>query len=75
METVMQEAREKYKGQVNVVFYNVTIKENKKIVEYFNIQTIPAQVLLDNKGKEYFRHVGYFSLWELSNELKKQGVW
>ena len=56
---------------VNVVFYNVRKKENKKIAEYFGIQMIPVQILLDIKGKEFFRHVGYYSFNELSIELKK----
>jgi thiol-disulfide isomerase/thioredoxin len=74
MEKVMQDARKKYSGQVNVVFYNVRNKENKKIAEHFGILEIPVQVLLDYDGKEFFRHVGYFSLWELSAEFKKQGI-
>jgi thioredoxin 1 len=75
MEQVMKDIKGKYDGLVNVVFYNVNVKKNKNIVKHYGIEMIPVQVLLDIKDREYFRHVGYFSLWELSNEFKKQGVW
>ena len=71
MEKVMDEVKLKYKNSVNVVFYNVRNKENKKIVEYFGIQMIPVQVLLDSNGKECFRHIGYYSFNELSIQFKK----
>ena len=41
------------------------------MVEYFGIQMIPVQILLDSKGKECFRHIGYYSFNELSMEFKK----
>lgn len=46
------------------------ITEIEKLFHYFGIQMIPVQVLLDKNGKEYFRHVGYFSFDELKNEFK-----
>ncbi|HOY30803.1 MAG TPA: MTH895/ArsE family thioredoxin-like protein [Bacteroidales bacterium] len=74
MEKVMKEIKEKYKGSVNVVFYDVRMKENKKTAKHFGIQLIPVQILLDKTGKECFRHIGYFSFNELENEFLKFGV-
>jgi len=72
MEKVMGEVREKYKGKVNVVFYNV--RNNKKMTKYFGINLIPVQILLDKNGKECFRHTGYYSFDELSVKIKKYGA-
>lgn len=69
MEKVIEEIKLKYKDEVNVVFYNVRLKENKKIAEHYKIQMIPVQILLDKSGKEYFRHLGYISVEELEKHL------
>lgn len=74
MEEVMKEVKANFANRINVVFYNVTKKENKTISKYFGIQIIPVQILLDKNGKEVFRHIGYYSYNELSKEFKKLGV-
>lgn len=70
MKEVMASATAKY-PRVNVVFINVSKKEMKAMAEYYKIEQIPTQVLLDKSGKEYFRHVGYFSLADLEKNFKK----
>ena len=65
MEKVMQEVHESYPDKVNVVFINVTIKENHDLLSYYGIAVIPTQVLLDKTGKEFFRHSGYIPAKEL----------
>jgi len=72
MEAVMDEIENKYQGVVNTVFYNVTQKQNDAMATYFNIEIIPAQVLLDNKGHEFFRHIGYFPTDSLSMVIDEQ---
>lgn len=70
MEEVMKSIKAKY-PRVNVVFINVSKKETRGIADYFKIEQIPTQVLLDKSGKEYFRHVGYLSMEELEKNFKK----
>lgn len=41
------------------------------MADYFKIEQIPTQVLLDKSGKEYFRHVGYLSMEELEKNFRK----
>lgn len=69
IEKVMEEVRERYSSKVNTVFINVTLPANKDIVKYFGIVTIPAQILLDKNGKEYYRHEGYISADDLSKQF------
>jgi thioredoxin 1 len=71
MEKVLEEVKNKYKGKINVVFYNARVKQNKKIFNYYGINLIPIQVLLDKRGKERFRHTGFYSLNELIVEFNK----
>jgi thiol-disulfide isomerase/thioredoxin len=73
MESVMDEIRQKYPETVNVVFLNVLLPENQNLIKYFGVAAIPTQVLLDNEGKEYFRHTGTISLGELNSFFKGKG--
>ena len=70
MEKVMDEIEQVYASIVNVVFINVTKPENKQLTKYFEIAEIPTQVLLDENGKEYFRHSGYITTKDLSSKFK-----
>lgn len=65
-EEVMTKIKAEYKGKVNVVFMNLMEPESKRFFEYYGVATIPTQVLLDKKGKEFFRHTGFYSADELS---------
>lgn len=71
MEAVMAETRTKYPQQVNVVFLNILLPENQNLMKYFGVVTIPAQVLLDKEGKEFFRHSDYISFEDLTKEFDK----
>jgi thioredoxin 1 len=65
MEKVLKEIQDLYPNKVNVVFINVTKKENHDLLRYYGIAVIPTQVLLNKTGKEFFRHSGYLSTKEL----------
>ena len=69
MEKVMAEVKSKYPDHVKVVFYNIMLPENQHLMKYYGISAIPTQILLDKRGREYFRHTGYYSLQELENEF------
>lgn len=74
MESVLEEIRSKYRGKVNVIFYNVRTDDGKLYADYFNVHAIPVQVLLNKEGIEIFRHTGYFSSEQLSNQFLKYGI-
>jgi len=65
MEKVLKEIQDLYPTKVNVVFINVTKKENNDLLKFYGIAVIPTQVLLNKTGKEFFRHSGYISTKEL----------
>lgn len=69
MESVLEEVREKYPEKVNVVFLNILKPESQVLMKYYGIAVIPTQVFLDKDGKEFFRHSGFYSLEELSENI------
>ncbi len=72
MKTVQKQIGEKYPNQVNIVCLNVLEPENLKLMKMFGIATIPSQVLLNKKGKEFFRNSGYYAPEKLIKIIEKQ---
>ncbi|MBN2372656.1 thioredoxin family protein [bacterium] len=73
MQPVMREIEEKY-PDVNVIFYDVWRPEGRPFAQTYRIRVIPTQVFLDENGKEYFRHEGFFPREEVEKVLAKAGV-
>lgn len=74
MQPVMKSVEEKYAGQVKVVFHDVWTPEGKPFAAKYSIEAIPTQVFLDENGKEFARHTGFFPEEELVKVLKQKGV-
>jgi len=74
MQSVMKSIEKKYSNQVKVVFYDVWTPEGKPYGKQYGIEAIPTQVFLDEKGKEFSRHVVYFPVEELIKVLQSRGV-
>ncbi len=74
MQPIMKSIEEKYGDQVRVVFYDVWTPEGHPYADQYNIQVIPTQVFLDEKGKEFYRHRGFFPEEELIKVLNQKGV-
>jgi len=74
MQPVMKSIETKYANQVKVVFHDVWTPDGKPFAEQYGIEAIPTQVFLDENGKEFSRHEGYFPEEELVKVLKTKGV-
>ncbi|MCX8092632.1 MAG: thioredoxin family protein [Candidatus Goldbacteria bacterium] len=74
MMPIMKEIEEKYGDEVKVVFYDVWTDAGRPYAEKYGIHAIPTQVFLDENGKEFFRHVGFFPKEEILTILKNKGV-
>jgi thioredoxin 1 len=72
MQPVMKSVEEKYKGQVKVVFHDVW--KDKALAQKYGIQLIPTQIFLDENGKEFFRHEGFFPEDEIVKLLASKGI-
>lgn len=74
MQPVMKAIESKYGGQVKVIFYDVWTKEQKPYAEKYGIKLIPTQVFLDENGKEFHRHEGFYPEAEIDKILQGKGL-
>lgn len=74
MQPVMKSIEKKYGKQVKVIFYDVWTEKSKIKAREYNIKLIPTQVFLDKKGKEFFRHEGFYPESEIDKLLQKKGL-
>lgn len=74
MQPVMKAIEQKYGNQVSVVFYDVWKSDQSEFAEKYGIQVIPTQVFLDQYGKEFFRHEGFYPEAEIDKLLQKRGL-
>ncbi len=72
MQPVLDKLRADYPEKLNVVF--VHVGQEQLLAARFGIRSIPVQVFYDAKGKEVFRHVGYFAQTEVDRQLLEMGV-
>lgn len=74
MQPVMKAIEEKYGDQVKVIFHDVWTDAGKPYAGKFGIKLIPTQVFLDEKGKEFFRHEGFYPEKEIDKLFNGKGV-
>ncbi|MCK9211909.1 MAG: thioredoxin family protein [Ignavibacteriaceae bacterium] len=74
MQPVMKAIEKNYGEQVKVVFYDVWTPEQKPYAKRYGIKLIPTQVFLDEKGKEFFRHEGFYPEKEIDKLLLSKGI-
>ncbi len=74
MQPVMKSIETKYGKEVKVDFYDVWTEAGKPFGIKYGIEAIPTQIFLDETGKEYYRHVGFFPEEELIKILQVKGV-
>ncbi|MCX5749263.1 MAG: thioredoxin family protein [Candidatus Saganbacteria bacterium] len=72
MQPVMKEIEEKYKGEVIVIFYDIKKPMGSYAAEKYGVNMIPTQVFMDNKGKEFFRHTGFYPASEIAKIIDKK---
>jgi thioredoxin 1 len=74
MQPVMKSIETKYGSQIKIIFHDVWKNDQKKYAEQYKIKLIPTQVFLDENGKEFFRHEGFFPEEEIDKLLKSKGL-
>lgn len=72
MQPILEKIKKKFPERLNIVFAHVG--ENPMLGARFGIRVIPVQVFFDAKGKEVFRHQGFYPEAEILAQLKKMGV-
>ena len=72
MQPILEKLRKTYTGKLNVIF--VHVGEDQILAARYGIRSIPVQVFFDDRGKEVFRHVGFFPQTEVTKQLVQMGV-
>ena len=74
MQPVMSAIEKKYGDQIKVIFYDVWQADQKKYAKEYGINLIPTQVFLDENGKEFHRHQGFYPEAEIDKVLQSKGL-
>jgi thioredoxin 1 len=74
MQAVMKSIATKYGKDVKIEFHDVWTEAGKPYGVKYAIEAIPTQVFMDESGKEFYRHVGFFPEEELVKILQMKGV-
>lgn len=74
MQPVMKAIEEKYRDQVEVVFHDVWTQVGRPYAQKYGIKLIPTQVFLDENGKEFHRHEGFYPQAEIDKVLQGKGL-
>ena len=74
MQPIMREVESLFPRGVEVVFHDVWTEKGKPYAIQFKSSVIPTQVFLDAKGREFYRHEGFFPRDDLVRLLKEHGA-
>jgi len=74
MQPIMKSIEANYGEQVKVIFYDVWKDDQKKYAQQYGIKLIPTQVFLDENGKEFHRHEGFYPEAEIDKLLQGKGL-
>ena len=74
MQPIMKNIEKKYRGKVKVIFYDVWTEKQRSYAEKYGIRVIPTQIFLDENGREFHRHEGFYPEAEIDKILKGKGL-
>jgi thioredoxin 1 len=72
MKPILEDLALQYKDKLNVSI--VSIDDYRDLTSFYKIMAIPTQIVFDSKGKEIFRHVGFWSKEQIISQLGKLGI-
>ncbi len=72
MQPVLQDLRMRLGKRARVS--NFWIQPNPEVARRHQIMVMPTQIIFDAKGREIFRHMGYFAQPDFEKALKEKGL-
>jgi thioredoxin 1 len=69
---VIDTVRGKYNEKINIVY--IEPRQEQILAARYGIRSIPSQVFFDGKGKEFYRHSGFFSEKDITDKLTEIGI-
>jgi len=72
MEPVLEKLKTDYKDKLEVLV--IEVKQDRENPRRLGVTAIPTQIFVDKNGKEFHRHMGFYSYQKIATVLKKQGL-
>jgi thioredoxin 1 len=72
MQPVLKDLRARLGTRASVS--NFWIQPNPEVARRHQIMVMPTQIIFDAKGREIFRHMGYFAQQDFEKALKEKGL-
>lgn len=69
MEPELEKIKKWDEERVNVVVIQIMNPDSQEMMKYFGISAVPTHIVLDKKGKEFFRKYGFISADELKTQI------
>jgi len=73
MAPIIEELINEYQDMFEVEFVDIWQVENKERATAHKIKSIPTQIFFDFKGRELWRHEGFFSKEDILNKWQELG--
>lgn len=72
MTPVLDQLSREYRGKLAVEF--VDVNQNPGAADKYRIQSIPTQIFFDIKGREFYRHEGFFPKEDILAKFREKGI-
>lgn len=72
MAPVLEDLNKRYPDSFSVEY--IDLRKDSEAADRYGVKLIPTQIFFDGKGKELFRHEGFFSADEIVAKWKQLGV-
>jgi len=72
MKPILDELRRDYAGRFQVDF--IDVNEDREAGARYRLRVIPTQIFLDSRGRELFRHEGFFPKDQILAKWRELGV-
>jgi thioredoxin 1 len=72
MTPILNELRSEYSGKFQIKYIDVW--QDRAAGAKYGVRAIPTQIFFDSKGREVFRHVGFFPKRDILTTWKKIGI-
>ena len=72
MVPVLDDLKKEYKGKLKVEF--IDVRKDESVARKYKVQSIPTQIFFNAKGKEVYRHTGYFPKDDIIKAFKDHGI-
>lgn len=72
MAPILEDLKTEYAGIFQVEF--IDVREDPGAAQKYGVRAIPTQIFYDASGREFYRHMGFFSKEQILETFKKHGV-